>query len=508
MSKKTYAILAGVIIFIAGFLRLFKITQVPPSLYWEEVALGYDAYSIAETLHDHHGNYLPIVAFESFGDYKPSLYFYAVVPFIKLFGLTELAVRLPAALSGVMIVWGMGALAKYLYLFSASKGESKRKKSLQRQFSLIAMLVGALSPWGIIFSKAGWEVNLATALILWGVVLFFRSLLKKTPSKYPFLGSVILFSLSMYAYHSARVIAPMLGISLAILALTKSHFNWRVFLLPGLLAFVLLSPILKSLSNPVINHRFAETSIFSSLEVIEQSNQAKALAGDTVLSKIMYHRYVLFGKEILINFFDHFRLDFLFINGDNNPRHSLQYFGQLYHFEIIFLCLGMYALFKKRYASRWFLLWWLVIGILPSALTKTTPHALRILPTLPVWLLLIASGIQFSLEQAKHFKKLLIGIILSLYLIEVSMFERFYLKIYPELYKNEWQFGYKERIAELENKRLKNPDEIITFDRSLGRPAMYYWFYTKTDPREVQAANDKVKKDQGEFLEFKNIRFE
>jgi len=36
---------------------------------------------------------------------------------------------------------------------------------------------------------------------------------------------------------------------------------------------------------------------------------------------------------------------------------------------------------------------------------------------------------------------------------------------------------------------------------------MYYWFFNQTNPRLVQAANDTVKKDQGEFLEFDRIRF-
>ena len=87
------------------------------------------------------------------------------------------------------------------------------------------------------------------------------------------------------------------------------------------------------------------------------------------------------------------------------------------------------------------------------------------------------------------------------------MFWRFYSKVYPTLYAHEWQYGYKEEILELEAQRQKNPDEIIYVSREKGRPAMYYWFYTQTDPREVQAANDTVEKDQGEFLEFKNLRF-
>src|SRR5215207_2988516 len=97
------------ILLVAFFLRLYQVTQLSP--YWEEVALGYDAYSILKTGKDHHGNSWPLVAFESFGDWKPSLYFYAIVPFIQLFGLNTFSVRLPSILSGVAIVGGVGTLA-------------------------------------------------------------------------------------------------------------------------------------------------------------------------------------------------------------------------------------------------------------------------------------------------------------------------------------------------------------------------------------------------------------
>src|SRR5687768_9057768 len=96
----------GVILLLAFFLRVYNITQQTP--YWEEVALGYDAYSILKTGKDHHGNSWPIVAFESFGDWKPSFYFYAIVPFVQLFGLNLLAVRMPSVLSGIAIVGGVG----------------------------------------------------------------------------------------------------------------------------------------------------------------------------------------------------------------------------------------------------------------------------------------------------------------------------------------------------------------------------------------------------------------
>ena len=92
------------IISLSIFLRFYQLDKNPPSLYWEEVALGYDAYSIFKTGKDHHGNPWPLVAFESFGDWKPSLYFYATVPSIAVFGLNEWGVRFPSAFFGVLTV--------------------------------------------------------------------------------------------------------------------------------------------------------------------------------------------------------------------------------------------------------------------------------------------------------------------------------------------------------------------------------------------------------------------
>ncbi len=498
MKKKIFWILFSLILFLAGFLRFYGVTKFPPSLYWEEVALGYDAYSVLKTGKDHHGNPFPIVAFESFGDWKPSLYFYTLVPFIWVFGLTEIAVRLPSVLAGMVIVVASGFLTRFFI--------TGKKKDF---FQLLTMFLMALSPWAVQFSRAGWEVNLATALILTGVVLFFRSMEKKKESKKTTLlliSSATLLGLSMFAYHAARIIAPLLGLGLAFLWL-RDKKEWSKLLIPGFVALILISPILLSLGSNQTSQRFTETSIFSDLSIIEESNSRKQQAGNTFLSRVFYHRYLLFSKEILINFADHFKADFLFISGDSNPRHSVQFIGTFYHLELIFLLLGFFVVFSKRNNYHKFLLWWLFIGILPAALTKTTPHSLRILPTLPAWILLITLGIKEFIGFFKKYKRAIILMILIAYLAELVIFWRFYSRIYPEVYKDEWQYGYKEMILDIEKERLINPSETIFVSREKGRPAIFYWFYTQTDPNEVQKANHKVKKDQGEFLEFENLKF-
>ena len=85
------------VLILAAVLRFYHLDSNPPSPYWEEAALGYDAYSILKTGKDFHGHSWPLIAFESFGDYKPSLYFYATVPSVAIFGLNTFAVRFPSA---------------------------------------------------------------------------------------------------------------------------------------------------------------------------------------------------------------------------------------------------------------------------------------------------------------------------------------------------------------------------------------------------------------------------
>src|SRR3989344_1501138 len=95
LMKKLSKLLFVSIILIAFVLRFWQLGNVPPSPDWDEVSLGYNALSIMQTGKDEYGQSLPVIL-RSFDDYKPALYTYLVIPFIKVFGLTTLAVRLPS----------------------------------------------------------------------------------------------------------------------------------------------------------------------------------------------------------------------------------------------------------------------------------------------------------------------------------------------------------------------------------------------------------------------------
>ncbi len=62
--NKIHILLISIVI-LAASLRLYKLDSVPPSLNWDEVAFGYNAYTIANWGKDEWGKSFPLV-FTSF----------------------------------------------------------------------------------------------------------------------------------------------------------------------------------------------------------------------------------------------------------------------------------------------------------------------------------------------------------------------------------------------------------------------------------------------------------
>lgn len=512
INSRWFIGLVAVILFgLAIFVRFYQATSFPPAPYWEEVALGYDAYSLVLTGKDHHGHPWPIAAFESFGDWKPSGYFYAAAISIKTFGLSVWATRFPAVLAGCLLVLLISLSGWLTHTFW---------RVGSKNFWLILLGVAVISPWAIIFSRAAWEVMLATTVFLGGLLAWWWSLESwKNHSKQIFVAFLLSLSLavaSMYTYHALRLIAPLMYLWTLVWWLAQQSkvemhsslvkqktLTFILSLFSVIFLIGLLMPILQNLRSPVIQQRFAETSILNSSEPVEKSNAARAAAGNTIFAKLLYHRYWFETQLVTQQFLKHLDLNFLFIHGDTNPRHSSQYFGQLYYLDAVFIILG--AVFLWRNQRQWaiYLLGWWFIATLPAALTTAAPHALRSLATLPVWLWLISYGIAVSVKKLSWLWPVIIGG----YIFSFCWFWAAYSQQYSKTFAAEWQAGYCEMYQALSNAMEQNPTLPVYVTRVQGRPAMYYWFCQQIDPVRVQAAELVTKKDQAEFLSFENLTF-
>jgi 4-amino-4-deoxy-L-arabinose transferase-like glycosyltransferase len=477
------------IILVAFFLRFYQLGVNPPSLTWDETAWGYNAYSLGINGKDEFGRFLPFDYLESFGDFKPPMYAYLDIIPVKVFGLNEFSTRFPSALFGVFTVFLTYFLVRRIFAKSNKKEE----------YALLSSFFLAISPWHILLSKAAFEANVATFFIVTGVWAFLAGVQDK---KWYLIISSISFALSMYTFNTSRIVTPLLVLLLAfafrkrLLVLKKETF---VSFLVGFLVFF---PILGFLLSPQAGLRFKEVNIFSDVEVIKTANQQIQNDGNALWSKVLHNRRVLYSIEYVKHYFDNLSPSFLFIKGDGNPKFSTQEVGQMYIWDIVFFVGGIFLLIRKREGSWWLIPLWILIGIIPAATARETPHALRIETTLPMFQILVAYGFIQLLEKTKKYKKIIGFSLLFVLLMNFMYFYHNYFSHYPYQYSGEWQYGYKESIAYV--KSVEKDYDFIQVSNSLGRPYIYYLFYTKTDPKFFKETS-KIERDTFGFVSVKGF---
>ncbi len=473
------------LIFVCAFiLRVYKVTVVPPGLSWDEVAIGYNAYSILKTGRDEHGRFLPVDTFISYGDYKPPLAIYATVPFVAIFGLGDLAVRLPAALFGTFTVFLVYFLVKELF--------SRASKKLPRDaLALLGMAVLAISPWHINISRGGFEANIALFFVVLGT--WFVLSARTHPKRWWF--AWLPFVASIYTFNSARVFSVLFVPALMLYSFREIKSNLKPFIIGLIISALCMAPIVPHLLSPQARIRFDEVNIFTDVSVVETANQRIARDKGNVIGELVNNRRVGYARSFLIHFMDNLEPDFLFVKGDGNPKFSIQDVGQLYLIEAPFFAIGICALFLSYPGVGLLFAYWIIAAIIPAATARETPHALRILNSLPTWQIFVAFGIlqvsEFLLRVGDKKKRIYwagIACIIFLYLFSFTYYLHNYYFHYPIEFSGEWQYGYREAIESIAPLTPKY-DHIVISD-TIGRPYMYTLFYTKTDPNDFFRTKD------------------
>jgi len=461
---------------LATFLRLFLLTSNPPSLYWDELSLGYNAFSILTNGTDEHGVSFPLTHFLAFGDAKPPLYIYATSLSMAIFGVNDFAVRFPSALAGILAIPLTYLLASMLFA----------KHPQQRAISLISAFLLTISPWHLQMSRAAFEANLALTLLLAGLVAFLAGLRRP---KWWFV-SAICFALTFYTFNAYRIFLPPFLVILAIfyfrhLIRHKTHALISIFI-----AILILLPLAQFVVSPQARLRFQEVSIFNDLDPVVEANLRQELNNHSLLSKVLFNRRFLYAGEFLRHTTDHLRPDFLFFYGDDNPRLSVRDIGQMYAIELPLSLLGLYLVFRRDRKLGWFLAIWSILSFIPAGIARETPHALRILQILPVPYFLVALGIVY-LSSIKPIKVLLVG----LFTISVISYLDIYYIHAPSHWSPSWQYAYKPLFSTLKP-IYPNYNRIYISDK-LGRAYIATLYYLKIPVSEYLSDRDSGQEEFG-----------
>ena len=337
---------ATAILLLSAVGRLFRLAQLPPGLSQDEVLNADIVENIRAGQH-------ALFFREGFG-HEP-LYHYFAVPFQILLGDNLLSIRLPAVVVGMLLV---AIIIRWARVRSG------------RQVALLTGILVAVSWWPIIFSRIGLRpimlpLCLAAAVWAW-------------ETKRGWLAGALL-GVSFYTYTAARVflLLPLL------LLLVDGLIRWRE---TGKLAPVTI------LNSTTGRMTFLSALLYLPLQItlwLDPTLQERVGQLSGPLDALRHGEWV----PILESFSQ--TLGGFFIAGD--PRWTYTVAGTpLFDWFTGLLLLWGIGLsivgFTKSGRHR-LTIFWLLLGLLPSALAPQAPSIIRLIGLLPLAFLLPVEGL-------------------------------------------------------------------------------------------------------------------
>lgn len=500
--KKKIEVCALFLIILANFLvRVAGLEKSPATMNFDEAALGYNAYSLLKTGKDEYGVSWPL-SLRSFNDYKPALYSYLSIPFIKLWGLNQTSTRMVSAIAGTVSL-----VFLYLILKEFIKGPWLR---------LFILLILSLQPWRLHYSRVAFESNLSAMFFagaMWSVL--------KSRDKFSWwrsAGIFILGGLSIYSYHSARVALPgvlFLWFLDPIKIIFKKDWvktglrqmrnNWKRLVIMGVILVVAI-PIFRGQSSLVLT-RLRQTNLFARFypytpsELIESGNfwfnwknEPIYYLGGMVLGRVLaYLSPIDLSTRV-----------FHWIKGSPQAIAGLNMYGWL---EVLFLVAGFFWLLGhlKEDGKYRLLIYWTLCGIAPAAVTWNWFHPLRSLNIYPALDVLIALGIALTWKKAGVLKWIAAG------LLGVSLIFYINNELVYGVWENNGEFqpgGFKQGAPILMS-MAPNFDKVV-IDSPHAQSYILFLFYSSYPPEIIQqyAASRPAPGVEGNLnFSFQNFEF-
>ena len=479
--KTSYKILFILILLLAAFTRFWNLDQNPPSLNWDEISHGYNAFSLLKTGKDQWSQSWPIFNFRAYGDYPTTLNMYLTLPLVAIFGLSPLTSRLPTAILGFLLV----PLSFYL-----TKLFLKNTKS-----ALLVALLVAISPWTLFTSRAVYQSTVALFFLLSGIILNYLAI--NTQKKWLLLPGTILWLLSAFAYHNTKIVAPLL--LLIFVLLYKNEFISLIKKSPRLiyssifLSLILIVPlafnILSSDSRARSNWVFILNDSAINTININRNQIENPIIGKLVVNKVTY-----FLPIFVNNYLQFLNPVNLFFKASGHHHYNIPDYGLIYSVLLPFFYIGLITTLlklKKNKNNLFLILWWL-IGLLPAALTTGDFPVLRAMTILPLPFIFIAKGIRTTTNLFKNnfSKNIFLTTITILTLMQFLNYWNIYNYDFPRQYSQSWQYGYQQMVKYIKD-NYQNYDQII-ITKKYGEPHEFILYYWPWDPKSYQDDSNKI----------------
>lgn len=466
MTKEKLLII--LILVFAAFIRLIFLPDFPKGFSGDEVQQGYSAYSILKTGNDEWGDFLPINP-RGFGDFKPPLLTYSLIPSIAVFGLNEFAIRLPMALVGILLVFITYLLVVDLF---------------GKRVALWSSLFLAFSPWHIQLSRTAFEGGLGISIACLGLLFFLKGLKKVS---YLYL-SAICWGLTLYTYHSFRVFTILFIIFLWFLF--KQKINIKKFLLLFALFSLFLLPIVFNLR--AVLTRSSDVGIFNS-RVINDYFAHKGVSNlPPLIDKAIDNKFAYLLNVFYKDYLSYYSPSFFFTSDrPDNSYLNFPGFPLLYPLELAPFLLGLLLLIVKNDYKSKLLIGWFLLAAVPASLAFGSMSANRAVTFLPVVVIISALGFEEIIDYLSikfKIKRESLNIC-AIFILVLSFiyFINFYFFKMPQNTPTSLRPEYKGIFTKIIS--LQNQYDQIVISKVFSQPQIFLAFYSQMDPREFQSSS-------------------
>lgn len=471
---KKVTLMAG-LVFLLGislWVRVVGSNFSPISLNFDEAALAYNAYSLMLTGKDEYGVRFPL-NLRSFNDYKPAMYAYLSIPWIKVFGLSPSSIRLTSAIFGTLSLFFWWLIVR-------------RVLKVGDWVALGLTAIIAFNPWRLHYSRVAFETNVSASFFVMAICFLLywdKGWIKR-------LGFFIFGALSMYTYHAARMAMPVVSVLFLADPLAWNWKNlggevkkrWSKVGLVVVYFLLVLAPLFMGNNTREVFRRLGQTNLFNKYYPFAPREIREGLGSVLGTVESGYFLGALFSGRLL-SYLSPRNVAINVFSWVDHSAGGISQSGMLGWLGAWFLLWGIgsfMANFKKNTNLR-YLAYWMGAGILPAAVTMEWLHPLRALNFFPALEMVMAMGILVVFRKFKKLKWVLVMIIMVVISFNLQ---------------NEWNFGiwktngefqpggYRE-AADLLNK-FKDKYKTVYLDSPHAQSYIMFLTFMKYPPEKIQ----------------------
>jgi hypothetical protein len=281
------------------------------------------------------------------------------------------------------------------------------------------------------------------------------------------------FILSIYTYHSPKIILPIFLPIIFLLykkeLLKPIKKNLKFYLTSSAILLITVIPILKVNLNQEASSRAKSTII-----LYDDNANPKPL-----------------NRELLGKFISNYSLHLTpksFIKGNSdNYRLSMKNNGLMPVVQYLLFLIGLIFLLKNhKNKTSILLISWFLLSFLPSALGKDiVPNNIRSLNSLVPILLISALGFVkiWELIKPKKARNIVILVIIIFYFCGIIKALKEYFIDFPNYSAQDWQYGYKQAVQVVKSHEHEVDSIIIT--THYGQPHIFTYFFQNRKPLDV-----------------------